>query len=75
MFTVHRGGQFNGYARFSGEKSDEKCPDITNVGPSLGSLYKVSLVQSSSSDDDDDDDDYIIIPFNAKQIFSRNFFF
>ncbi|KAK7066156.1 3'-5' RNA helicase ythdc2, partial [Halocaridina rubra] len=45
VFTLHRGGQFNGYARFSGERSDEKCPDITNVGPALGSLYKIEWVK------------------------------
>ncbi|XP_071513449.1 3'-5' RNA helicase YTHDC2-like isoform X3 [Panulirus ornatus] len=45
VFTLHRGGQFNGYARFTGEKTDEKCPDITNVGPTLGSLYKIEWLK------------------------------
>ncbi|KAK8754608.1 hypothetical protein OTU49_016863, partial [Cherax quadricarinatus] len=45
VFTLHRGGQFNGYARFTGEKTDDKCPDITNVGPTLGPLYKIEWVK------------------------------
>nr|XP_027213778.1 keratin, type II cytoskeletal 2 epidermal-like [Penaeus vannamei] len=28
-----------------GEKSEEKCPDITNVGPTLGPLYKIDWVK------------------------------
>ncbi|KAG0724586.1 3'-5' RNA helicase YTHDC2 [Chionoecetes opilio] len=45
VFTLHRGGQFNGYARFLAQRSDEKCPEITNVGPTLGPLYKVEWVK------------------------------
>ncbi|XP_042863704.1 3'-5' RNA helicase YTHDC2-like [Penaeus japonicus] len=45
VFTLHRGNQFNGYARFIGEKSEEKCPDITSAGPTLGPLYKIDWVK------------------------------
>ncbi|KAK3882695.1 hypothetical protein Pcinc_012942 [Petrolisthes cinctipes] len=45
VFTLHRGGQFNGYARFSGERSDERCPEITNIVPARGPLYKVEWVR------------------------------
>ena len=45
IFTLHRGGQFNGYARFLAQRTDEKCPEITNVGPTLGPLYKVGQGQ------------------------------
>ena len=41
VFSVYRGNQFNGAAKFLGQKTDEKCPEITNCGQNLGALYKV----------------------------------
>ncbi|XP_076053319.1 3'-5' RNA helicase YTHDC2-like isoform X3 [Oratosquilla oratoria] len=45
VFTLHRSGQFNGYAKFSNDKTEEKCADITNVGPTLGPLYKIEWIK------------------------------